>query len=45
MPVEGHDGEGKEVLRLLRLDGFAEEPISLFDTIAAKMRLVRSLNA
>lgn len=38
------DSEGKEVLRLLRLDGFAEEPINLFDTIAAKMRLVRSLN-
>jgi len=38
------DGEGKDILRLLRLDGFAEEPISLFDPIAAKMRLVRGLN-
>lgn len=38
------DGEGQEILKLLRLDGFAEEPISLFDPIAAKMRLVRSLN-
>jgi len=38
------DGEGQEILRILRLDGFAEEPISLFDPIAAKMRLVRALN-
>ena len=38
------DGEGKDILRLLRLDGFAEEPIGLFDPIAAKMRLVRGLN-
>lgn len=34
---------GRGVLSLLRLDGFAEEPQSLFDPIAAKMRLVRSL--
>jgi len=39
-----NDGEGQQILRLLRLDGFAEEPIDLFDPIAAKMRLVRSLN-
>lgn len=39
------DSEGKDILRLLRLDGFGEEPISLFDPIAAKMRLVRGLNA
>lgn len=37
------DEEGKEVLRLLRLDGFSDEKPSLFDTIAAKMDLVRSL--
>ncbi len=37
------DAGGREVLKLLRLDGFAEEPTSLFDPIAAKMRLVRSL--
>jgi len=28
---------------LLRLDGFTQEPQSLFDPIAAKMRLVRSI--
>lgn len=38
------DPEGREILRLLRLDGFAEEPKTLFDPIAAKMRIVRSLN-
>lgn len=37
------DAEGREVLSLLRLDGFAEEPQSLYDTIAEKMRLVRSI--
>jgi phosphonate transport system substrate-binding protein len=37
------DQEGKEVLRLLRLDGFSDEQPSLFDTIAAEMELVRSL--
>jgi phosphonate transport system substrate-binding protein len=37
------DEEGKEVLRLLRLDGFSDEKPSLFDTIAAEMELVRSL--
>ena len=36
--------DGRDVLRLLRLDGFSKEPMSLFDPIAAKMRLVRSLN-
>jgi phosphonate transport system substrate-binding protein len=39
------DDDGKDILGLLRLDGFAEEPMSLFDPIAAKMRLVRSLKA
>ena len=39
------DPEGREVLSLLRLDGFAEEPQSLYDPIAAKMRLVRSYRA
>jgi phosphonate transport system substrate-binding protein len=37
------DAEGREVLSLLRLDGFAEEPRSLYDSIAEKMRLVRSI--
>lgn len=37
------DPEGREVLSLLRLDGFAEEPHSLYDSIAEKMRLVRSI--
>ncbi len=36
------DSEGKEILHLLRLDGFVEEPESLFDLIAAKMNLVRT---
>jgi ABC-type phosphate/phosphonate transport system substrate-binding protein len=37
------DPEGSQVLTMLRLDGFAEEPQSLFEPIAAKMRLVRSI--
>lgn len=37
------DPAGQEVLKLLRLDGFAEEPIELFAQIAAKMRLIRGL--
>lgn len=37
------DAGGRDVLKLLGLDGFATEPASLFDPIAAKMRLVRSL--
>lgn len=37
------DPEGKSVLSMLRLDGFAEEPPALYAPIAAKMRLVRSL--
>jgi phosphonate transport system substrate-binding protein len=36
------DADGRDVLRLLRLDGFAQEQPSLFDTIAAKLELVRS---
>lgn len=36
------DGEGREVLNLLKLDGFAEKPESLYDLIASKMNLVRS---
>jgi phosphonate transport system substrate-binding protein len=39
----GGDPEGRAVLSMLRLDGFVEEPRSLFDPIAAKMRLVRSI--
>jgi len=34
------DGEGRAVLAMLRLDGFAREDPSLFDTIAAKAALV-----
>jgi phosphonate transport system substrate-binding protein len=37
------DEEGRQVLRLLRLDGFGDEPPSLFDTIAAKMEQLRNL--
>lgn len=37
------DEEGREVLRLLRLDGFSDELPSLFDAIATKMEQVRSL--
>ena len=37
------DIAGKEVLAMLRLDGFRQEQTSLYDPIAAKMRLVRSL--
>ena len=37
------DHEGQAVLSMLRLDGFAEEPQSLYAPIATKMRLVRSL--
>jgi len=39
------DDEGKHVLGLLKLDGFADEPESIFDTISAKMMLVRSLGS
>lgn len=38
------DSEGRTILSLLKLDGFAEEPRSLFDPIAAKMHLLRSLS-
>jgi phosphonate transport system substrate-binding protein len=37
------DPEGQAVLRLLRLDGFVVTEPSLFDTIAAKMDMVRRL--
>lgn len=37
------DPDGRAVLSMLRLDGFVEEPRSLFDPIANKMRLVRSI--
>jgi phosphonate transport system substrate-binding protein len=37
------DEEGRQVLRLLRLDRFSDELPSLFDTIAAKMDQVRRL--
>jgi phosphonate transport system substrate-binding protein len=39
------DDEGRLVLDILKLDGFADEPESLFDSIAAKMMLVRSLGS
>lgn len=35
-----NDPDGRAVLAMLRLDGFASEPASLFDTIAAKAALV-----
>ncbi|MFN4140757.1 PhnD/SsuA/transferrin family substrate-binding protein [Aestuariivirga sp.] len=38
------DPEGRAILSLLKLDGFAEEPQSLYDPIAAKMQLLRSLS-
>ncbi|MFN0191336.1 MAG: PhnD/SsuA/transferrin family substrate-binding protein [Aestuariivirga sp.] len=38
------DRDGRDVLAILRLDGFVDEPESLFDQIAAKMDLVRSIN-
>lgn len=34
---------GRETLTALRLDRFAEEPLNLFDSIAANMNLVRGL--
>lgn len=39
------DDEGRHVLGMLKLDGFADEPETLFDTIAAKMMLVRGLGS
>jgi phosphonate transport system substrate-binding protein len=39
--VMSGDEHGKRVLGMLRLDGFSVEDPSLFDGIAAKMRLVR----
>ncbi len=39
------DDEGKHVLEMLKLDGFSDEPDSLFDSIAAKMMLVRGLGS
>ncbi len=41
----GSDQEGREILSLLRLDGFRDEAPALFDTIAAEMELVRSLGS
>ena len=35
--------QGQLVLQLLHLDGFAQEPPGLFDTIAAKADLVKRL--
>lgn len=37
--------KGREVLSILKLDGFSDESPSLFDSIAEEMRLVRSLGA
>jgi phosphonate transport system substrate-binding protein len=39
------DEEGKHVLGMLRLDGFADEPETLFDSIAAKMKQVKGLGS
>lgn len=36
------DGDGRDALALLKLDGFAEEKDGIFDTIAAKLDIVRS---
>lgn len=36
------DGDGRDVLALLKLDGFVEEKDSIFDTIAARLDIVRS---
>ena len=38
-----NDADGRRVLELLRLDGFARSEPSLFDAIAAKMTYVRSV--
>jgi phosphonate transport system substrate-binding protein len=40
MPSDAH---GRRVLAMLRLDGFSVEEPELFDSIAAKMRLVRRM--
>jgi phosphonate transport system substrate-binding protein len=40
MPSDAH---GRRVLAMLRLDGFSVEAPELFDSIAAKMRLVRRM--
>ena len=40
-----HDDGGRHVLDMLKLDGFADEPDRLFDSIAAKMMLVRGLGS
>ena len=37
------DPEGRDILALLRLDGFVDQPESLFDLIAAKMVLAKSV--
>jgi phosphonate transport system substrate-binding protein len=37
------DARGRRVLAMLRLDGFSVEAPELFDSIAAKMRLVRRM--
>ena len=37
------DPEGKELLKALRLDAFADEPPSLFDAVAENMTLLRRL--
>lgn len=39
------DDEGRHVLNMLKLDGFDDEPETLFDSIAAKMMLVRGLGS
>lgn len=39
-----HDPTGREILGLLKLDGFSEEDPGLFESIAKNMLLVRALN-
>jgi phosphonate transport system substrate-binding protein len=37
------DAAGRDVLKMLRLDSFSQQPASLFDPVAANMKLVRGL--
>ena len=39
----GGDEDGRAVLQMLRLDGFTDADASLFDTIAAEVRVVRGI--
>jgi len=42
--LTAHQDElGRQLLRMLRLDAFADEPDSVFDSVAANMALIRKL--